>query len=182
MSSAATGKSIGMTDSDFCFRLAGIALVMSASEGYAYITKRVDRNIEGDDVQLFAIEDFCQLSNRLTQEKYKGSYEVCGRIIRKYSDRPGLDLSELFLRVDFSFIIGNLAATVDTGLSPNVGSSCHAVYSQDNPITILETDISVTGESSRGTRSGALPLTLAKLVFFTGFIQVPCETDVSQRA
>lgn len=36
-----------------------------------------------------------------------GSYESCGKIIKKYSDYTGLDLSELFLRVAFSFIIGN---------------------------------------------------------------------------
>lgn len=82
------------------------ALIKLAGQ-YAYITKRIDRDIKGDVVQLYAMEDFCQLSNRLTQDKYKGSYENCGRIIRKYSDRPGLDLSELFLRVVFSFIIGN---------------------------------------------------------------------------
>jgi serine/threonine-protein kinase HipA len=53
------------------------------------------------------MEDFCQLSHRLTQDKYKGSYEQCGKIIMKYSITPGLDISELFLRVLASFIIGN---------------------------------------------------------------------------
>ena len=53
------------------------------------------------------MEDFCQLSYRLTQDKYKGSYEQCGRIIKKYSATPGLDLSELFLRVVGSFVMGN---------------------------------------------------------------------------
>lgn len=74
---------------------------------YAYITRRIDRDIKDDFVYLYAMEDFCQLSNRLTQDKYKGSYENCGRIIKKHSTRSGLDLSELFLRVVFSFIIGN---------------------------------------------------------------------------
>lgn len=99
---------------DLAMRLAetaGIKTVPHAlikmNEGYAYITKRVDRHIKGSNVKLYAMEDFCQLSNRLTQDKYKGSYENCGRIIRKYSLHPGLDLSELFLRVVFAFIIGN---------------------------------------------------------------------------
>lgn len=74
---------------------------------YAYITKRIDRDIKEGSVFLYAMEDFCQISGRLTQDKYKGSYESCGRIITKYSDYPGLDLSELFLRVAFSFIVGN---------------------------------------------------------------------------
>ncbi len=74
---------------------------------YAYITKRVDRDMSVDPPGLFAMEDFCQLSLRLTQDKYKGSYEQCTKVIRQYSCRPGLDLSELFLRLVFSFLTGN---------------------------------------------------------------------------
>jgi serine/threonine-protein kinase HipA len=99
---------------DLAMRLAETAGIRTVPHGlihvsgtYAYITRRIDREIKNDVVRLYAMEDFCQLSNRLTQDKYRGSYENCGRIIKKYSDRPGLDLSELFLRVVFSFIIGN---------------------------------------------------------------------------
>lgn len=74
---------------------------------YAYITKRIDREITGKEIKLYAMEDFCQLSYRLTQDKYKGSYEQCGRIIKKYSITPGLDMSELFLRVLGSYVMGN---------------------------------------------------------------------------
>lgn len=74
---------------------------------YAYITKRIDRDIEDGKTNLYAMEDFCQLSNRLTQDKYRGSYERCAKIIKKYSVYPGIDLSEFFIRVVFSFIIGN---------------------------------------------------------------------------
>ena len=99
---------------DLAMRLAeivGIKTVPHAlikiNNKYAYITKRVDRNIKDSKVELYAMEDFCQLSNRLTQDKYKGSYEKCSRIIKQYSIYPGLDLSELFLRVLFSYIVGN---------------------------------------------------------------------------
>ena len=99
---------------DLAMRLAesmGIQTVPHAliklNEEYAYITKRIDRELGKNKVQLYAMEDFCQLSYRLTQDKYKGSYEQCGRIIKKYSVDLGLDLSELFLRVLASFIIGN---------------------------------------------------------------------------
>ena len=50
---------------------------------------------------------FCQLDLRLTQDKYRGSYERCVKVIRRYSSRPGLDLSELFLRLVFCFLTGN---------------------------------------------------------------------------
>lgn len=91
--------------------LAGIktvpnALIMSNGK-YAYITKRVDRIINSDNLQMYAMEDFCQLAERLTSDKYKGSYEKCGRIVKDYSTRPGLDLAEMFTRIVFSFVIGN---------------------------------------------------------------------------
>ena len=99
---------------DLAMRLAEImgiqtvphALIKMHDE-YAYITKRIDRDITVKEINLYAMEDFCQLSYRLTQDKYKGSYEQCGRIIKKYSITPGLDMSELFLRVAGSFVIGN---------------------------------------------------------------------------
>ena len=56
---------------------------------------------------MLAMEDFCQLDLRLTQDKYKGSYERCAKIIDKYSSRKGLDKTELYLRLVFSFIVGN---------------------------------------------------------------------------
>ena len=83
------------------------ALVKS-KDSYAYITKRIDRVFSKDStVKLIAMEDFCQLDLRLTQDKYKGSCERCGNIIKKYSSRSGLDMSELFYRLVFSFIVGN---------------------------------------------------------------------------
>ena len=99
---------------DLAMRLAEImgiqtvphALIKMNGE-YAYITKRIDREITEKEIKLYAMEDFCQLSCRLTQDKYKGSYEQCGRIIKKYSTTPGLDMSELFLRVLGSFVMGN---------------------------------------------------------------------------
>jgi serine/threonine-protein kinase HipA len=82
------------------------ALIM-AEENFEYITKRVDRSFEINGVRMLAMEDFCQLDLRLTQDKYKGSYERCAKIIEKYSCRKGLDMTELYLRIVFSFIVGN---------------------------------------------------------------------------
>lgn len=74
---------------------------------YAYITKRIDRQFEKSEVHMFAMEDFCQLDLRLTQDKYRGSYERCAKIIDKYSCQKGLDMTELYLRLVFSFVVGN---------------------------------------------------------------------------
>ena len=70
---------------------------------FAYITRRIDRA----DNRMLAMEDFCQLDGRLTEDKYRGSYERCGKIISKYSSANGLDMTELYLRIVFSFAVGN---------------------------------------------------------------------------
>lgn len=82
------------------------ALVRSGND-LAYITKRVDRIIHGTDVKKLAMEDFCQLDLRLTVDKYKGSYERCSKVIKTYSSQEGLDMAELFMRLVFSFVVGN---------------------------------------------------------------------------
>ncbi len=82
------------------------ALIMG-KDGPAYITKRVDRIFTKNKMQMLAMEDFCQLDLRLTQDKYKGSYERCAKIIERYSSRKGLDITELYLRLVFSFLVGN---------------------------------------------------------------------------
>ena len=73
----------------------------------AYITRRVDRLFEKTSVRMLAMEDFCQLDYRLTQDKYRGSYERCAKIIEKYSNKPGLDMAEFYMRIAFSFVTGN---------------------------------------------------------------------------
>lgn len=81
--------------------------LIKSGDTFAYITKRVDRMIDKTGVQMLAMEDFCQLDLRLTQDKYKGSYERCAKVIARHSSQPKLDMTELFMRLVFSFVVGN---------------------------------------------------------------------------
>ena len=91
--------------------MAGIITVphglIDGNMGRAYITKRIDRVFEKDSVNKLAMEDFCQLDLRLTDDKYRGSYERCAKLIKKYSSRIGIDMTEFYVRLVFSFIVGN---------------------------------------------------------------------------
>ncbi|MBU3676622.1 MAG: HipA domain-containing protein [Chitinophagaceae bacterium] len=78
-------------------------LIRLRSGSLAYITKRVDRNKKTK----LAMEDMCQLSERLTEDKYRGSYEQIGKLILTYSSMPGLDLVNYFEILLFSFLTGN---------------------------------------------------------------------------
>lgn len=91
--------------------IAGISTVPHAlikgNTELAYITKRVDRKVNKDSMEMLAMEDFCQLDLRLTEDKYRGSYERCAKIIKMHSSRIGIDMAEFFIRLVFSFIVGN---------------------------------------------------------------------------
>jgi serine/threonine-protein kinase HipA len=79
------------------------SLIRLKSGSLAYITRRIDRDKNGK----IHMEDMCQLTERLTEDKYKASYEQIGKAIRKYSVNPGLDVINFFEEVVFSFLTGN---------------------------------------------------------------------------
>jgi serine/threonine-protein kinase HipA len=79
------------------------SLIQLQSGNLAYITKRIDRTQKGK----LAMEDMCQLTERLTEDKYQGSYEQIGKALLKYSTTPGLDVVNFLELVLFSFITGN---------------------------------------------------------------------------
>lgn len=88
--------------------LAGIAtvphsLIRMQSGNLAYITRRIDRSKKNK----LHMEDMCQLTERLTEDKYKGSYEHIGKAILKYAANPVLDLTNFFEQVLFSYLTGN---------------------------------------------------------------------------
>lgn len=79
------------------------SLIRLQSGNLAYVTKRIDRTKKGK----LAMEDMCQLTERLTEDKYHGSYEQIGKAIQKHSVTPGLDVVNFFELVLFSFVTGN---------------------------------------------------------------------------
>jgi serine/threonine-protein kinase HipA len=53
------------------------------------------------------MEDMCQITERLTEDKYHGSYEQVAKAIQQYSATPGLDLVNFFELLLFCFLTGN---------------------------------------------------------------------------
>ena len=69
-----------------------------------YLTRRVDRTAKGAKLPM---EDMCQLLGKLTENKYRGSYEQIAKQILHYSSAPKLDLVRFWEIVLFSWITGN---------------------------------------------------------------------------
>jgi serine/threonine-protein kinase HipA len=80
------------------------SLIRFADGELCYITRRIDRTKNGDKI---AMEDMCQLSERLTEDKYKGSYERIAKLIHQYSSAPLLDVVNFWEVVVFSWLTGN---------------------------------------------------------------------------
>lgn len=95
---------------DLTMHLAGLFKIpvckhtlLQASNGrLVYIARRFDR-VEGRKIH---IEDLCQLSEFLTENKYKSSYEKAGKLVAHYCYK-GLDLLSYFELVLFSYLCGN---------------------------------------------------------------------------
>jgi serine/threonine-protein kinase HipA len=79
------------------------AIIRTTTGELAYITKRFDR---AKDKKIH-VEDLCQLSELLTEQKYKSSYERGGKVIKQYATNSGLDVIKYFRLVLFSFLTGN---------------------------------------------------------------------------
>lgn len=73
----------------------------------AYLTRRIDRLGEAGAARKIHMEDMCQLTGRLTEHKYQGSYEKIARTINSFSVNPLLDVINFYEQVAFSFLIGN---------------------------------------------------------------------------
>lgn len=96
---------------DVTMHLAELVKIKTAKHGLirlksgelAYITKRFDRN-KGDKI---AVEDFCQLSENLTEHKYRGSIEKIGKLVYTFTKNQGFEAQRLFELVLFCYLTGN---------------------------------------------------------------------------
>jgi len=100
---------------DLTMHLAEIAGIKTSVHGLirmdggklGYLTKRFDRKRTGKVIEKIYAEDFCQLTETITSDKYSGSVEKIARTIKRFSDYSGLDITRLFEITVFSFLTGN---------------------------------------------------------------------------
>jgi serine/threonine-protein kinase HipA len=78
--------------------------LIAMQEGHlALVVSRMDR-VGGYKL---AMEDMCQLTDRMTEEKYRGSLEAVGKKILQHCSHSGLDALRFFEVNLFSFLTGN---------------------------------------------------------------------------
>lgn len=79
------------------------SLIRLKSGELAYITKRIDRLKK----MKLHMEDMCQLTEKQTEHKYKGSHEQVAKTIKSFSANPGFDIVNFYELVLFCFLTGN---------------------------------------------------------------------------
>ena len=84
-------------------RTAAHSLIRLSSGELAYITRRFDRQ----NGQKIAVEDFCQLTETLTEHKYRGSVEKIGKLVRQFTNNKGYEQQRLFELILFCYLTGN---------------------------------------------------------------------------
>ncbi len=78
-------------------------LIPLASGELAYITRRMDRTENGP----LHLEDMCQLTDKMTEQKYRGSMEQVGKAVLAHATNTGFDALRLFEVTLFCFMTGN---------------------------------------------------------------------------
>jgi serine/threonine-protein kinase HipA len=150
---------------DLSMHLAALAGIKTASHSLirlqsgelVYISLRNDRPKKGK----LPMEDMCQLTGTLTEDKYHSSMENIGKVIHAYSSNPGLDVISFFELTLFCFLTGSahmhlkslsLLSTIenDIALSPAQDLvPTHLIFSGDQDQLAL----SVNGKKRKLQRS-----------------------------
>ncbi|MDR2944641.1 MAG: HipA domain-containing protein [Methanosarcinales archaeon] len=127
------------------------SLIRFEDKSLCYITKRIDRNENGNKIHM---EDMCQLTERLTEDKYKGSYEQIAKQIQQHSKMPGLDLIAFAEQLVFCFLTGNSDMHLKNFslIKHNAGYQLSAAYDMLPTNLILSEDTEETALLLNGTK------------------------------
>lgn len=85
-------------------KVAQHCLIRLASGELSYLTKRFDRDKKENKI---AVEDFCQLTENLTEHKYRSSIEKVAKATKQFTANKGFELLRLFELVLFCYLTGN---------------------------------------------------------------------------
>jgi len=137
-------------------------LIRMQDDAIAYITRRVDRigKPGGRKVMKLHMEDLCQLTERLTEQKYRGSHEQIAKAIQRFASNPQLDVIAFYEQVLFSFLTGNADMHLKNfSLLQGTEGQCHLSPAYDMvPSTLLineteELALTLNGRKSKLERA-----------------------------
>ena len=159
-------------------RTARHTLIRLADGELGYLTLRMDRGRKGEKISML---DMCQLTNRLTEHKYYGTYQQLAETIKKYSSAPMLDVQRYWEVVLFSWMTGNSDmhcknfSLIDTGNGEYVLSPAYDL------LAVLLVDTADTEEMAMSFSVGGAKNGFSKTTFMDAFTQSGIPVAVASK-
>jgi serine/threonine-protein kinase HipA len=159
-------------------RTARHTLIRLADGELGYLTLRMDRGKKNEKISML---DMCQLTNRLTEHKYYGTYQQLAETIKKYSSAPMLDVQRFWELVLFSWMTGNSDmhcknfSLIDTGNGEYVLSPAYDL------LAVLLADPADTEEMAMSFSVGGKKSGFNRNTFMTAFIESGISVSRSEK-
>ena len=159
-------------------RTAQHTLIRLADGELGYLTLRMDRGRKGEKISML---DMCQLTNRLTEHKYYGTYQQLAETVKKYSSAPMLDVQRFWEVVLFSWITGNSDMHCKNFSLVDTGSGEYALAPAYDLLAVLLADPKDTEEMAMSFTIGGAKSGFARSTFMTAFVQSGIPSIVAAR-
>ena len=159
-------------------RTARHTLIRLADGELGYLTLRMDRGLKGEKISML---DMCQLTNRLTEHKYYGTYKQLAETIKKYSSAPMLDAQRYWEVVLFSWITGNSDMHCKNFSLMDTGNGDYALAPAYDLLAVLLADPKDTEEMAMSFTVGGAKNGFDRNTFMTAFTQSDIPVAVADK-
>ena len=159
-------------------RTARHTLIRLADGELGYLTLRMDRGQKGEKISML---DMCQLTNRLTEHKYYGTYRQLAETVKKYSTAPMLDVQRFWEVVLFSWITGNSDMHCKNFSLVDTGNGEYALAPAYDLLAVLLADPEDTEEMAMSFTVGGGKSGFDRNTFMTAFTQSGIPVTVANK-
>lgn len=159
-------------------RTARHTLIRMADGELGYLTLRMDRGRKGEKISML---DMCQLTNRLTEHKYYGTYQQLAETIKKYSTAPILDVQRYWEMVLFSWMTGNSDMHCKNFSLVDTGGGKYALSPAYDLLAVLLADPEDTEEMAMSFTVGGQKNGFDRNTFMTAFTQSGIPATVAEK-
>jgi serine/threonine-protein kinase HipA len=159
-------------------RTARHTLIRLADGELGYLTIRMDRGRKGEKISML---DMCQLSNRLTEHKYYGTYQQLAETVKRFSSAPMLDVQRYWEVVLFSWITGNSDMHCKNFSLIDTGNGEYALSPAYDLLAVLLADPEDTEEMAMSFTVGGAKNGFDRSTFMSAFTQSGIPAAVANR-
>lgn len=159
-------------------RTARHSLIRMADGELGYLTLRMDRGRKGEKISML---DMCQLTNRLTEHKYQGTYQQLADTVKKYSAAPMLDVQRFWEIVLFSWMTGNSDMHCKNFSLIDTGHGEYALAPAYDLLAVLLADPGDTEEMAMSFEVGGAKAGFGRSTFVTAFTQSGIPASVAEK-